>query len=264
MENSIWFPLFSHMLRYVVFAGIPFLIWYVFFPGYFSNSKIQRRKPKGKDFRREVLHSLQTIAVITAIAGLILFTPLRDWSLFYELPGEYPWYWTLLSILLAIIIHDTYFYWLHRLIHHPRLFHPVHSVHHQSHNPTSLAAYSFNLLEGILESLVVVLILFVIPTNVITVLVYGLLGFLFNVYGHLGHEIAPRWFQKSFLFRIFTTSVYHNMHHARGRYNYGLYFRFWDMVMGTESPQYEEKFEEVQRRRFPEDPHDENLTGMAA
>ncbi len=80
------------------------------------------------------------------------------------------------------------------------------------------------------------------------------IGFIFiaiayNVYGHLGYEIVPRWFRKSFLFKLMVTSVHHNMHHEKFHGNYGYYFRIWDRLMGTENPNYERKFDEVLAKR---------------
>jgi len=40
----------------------------------------------------------------------------------------------------------------------------------------------------------------------------------------------------------------HDLHHEHGRYNYGLYFRWWDKLMGTEHPDYRRKFEAVTER----------------
>lgn len=42
--------------------------------------------------------------------------------------------------------------------------------------------------------------------------------------------------------RWINTSTAHNTHHARGRYNYGWYFLFWDRIMGTLAPDYDEHY----------------------
>ena len=41
------------------------------------------------------------------------------------------------------------------------------------------------------------------------------------------------------------TTTHHDLHHETGRYNYGLYFRWWDKLMGTEHPDYRRKFESI-------------------
>lgn len=75
-------------------------------------------------------------------------------------------------------------------------------------------------------------------------------GFLINVYGHLGYEIAPKWFRYSVLFQILNTSTHHNLHHSKFKGNYGLYSRFWDRVMKTENPDYVKYYDQIQEKRF--------------
>jgi sterol desaturase/sphingolipid hydroxylase (fatty acid hydroxylase superfamily) len=66
-----------------------------------------------------------------------------------------------------------------------------------------------------------------------------------NVMGHLGFEVLPKGFASQRIFRWHNTSVHHNMHHRYFRYNYGLYFNFWDRVMKTNHPDYEEHYDQV-------------------
>ena len=40
------------------------------------------------------------------------------------------------SLVLMVILHDAYFYWTHRLLHHPAFFERFHRVHHLSTTPT--------------------------------------------------------------------------------------------------------------------------------
>lgn len=41
------------------------------------------------------------------------------------------------------------------------------------------------------------------------------------------------------LFGWWNTTTHHDLHHQRGRSNYGLYFTWWDRWMGTEHPDYQ-------------------------
>lgn len=254
MEASApyWFPLAQNILRYAVLAGLPFLVFYICWGHRFLKNKIQGKDARRQDFYRELTHSLQTILVFSGVGMLIRFSPLKTYSLIYAELDAYPLWWLPVSVLIALIIHDTYFYWTHRAMHHRRLFKGFHLVHHRSTNPTPLAAYSFNLLESMVEALVLPLIIFVIPMHPLALIAFYQLMLVFNVYGHLGFEIAPRWFRHSFLFEIMNTSVHHNLHHKKFRGNYGLYFRVWDRLMGTEHPDYVRDYDAVQARRFGE------------
>ena len=239
-----------NLVRYLIFAGIPFLAFYVLFPDQVAKLKIQSRLAKRRDFIREFLHSVKTMAIFVAVGLLLLKTPFCEYTRYYRDLYAYAWWWIPLSVLLSLIIHDTYFYWLHRIIHHPKLFKTFHRLHHQSVAPSPLASYSFNFLEGALEALVLVPILLLVPVHPLSLLIFVTLSFAINVYGHLGYEVAPRWLRHTFLFEMLNTSVHHNLHHSRFKGNYGLYFRFWDRLMGTEHPQYVAEYDRIQACRF--------------
>ncbi|RYD87010.1 MAG: sterol desaturase family protein [Sphingobacteriales bacterium] len=237
-------------IRYFVIAGIPFLLFYVLLKGRFERSRIQQRAANAKDFLREILHSMQTTAVFTAIALALLFTPLRNYTLIYANVSDYPTLWIPVSLVISLVIHDTYFYWMHRLLHHPKLFKYTHLVHHKSVTPSPWASYSFHFIEAWTEGFVLVVLAFTLPMHPITIGLFTVVGFIINVYGHLGFEIAPKRLRKSPLFKIINTSTYHNLHHSKFKGNYSLYFRFWDRLMKTEHPDYEKEYDKVQQRRF--------------
>ena len=66
--------------------------------------------------------------------------------------------------------------------------------------------------------------------------------------GHAGAEVHPAAFGPGRWLGWATTTTHHDLHHEGGRYNYGLYFRWWDKLMGTEHPGYRAKFEAVTGR----------------
>jgi lathosterol oxidase len=236
--------------RYFVLAGIPFLLFYYFMPRQFQQKKIQQRNAVRRDFLREIAYSLGSTLVFTVIAVLVLYTPLRQYSLVYDQLSDFPGWYIVVSLLAALAIHDTYFYWTHRLLHHPRIFRHVHLVHHKSTNPSPWASYSFHFLEAIVEGLIIVVITFALPLHPVTIILFTVTGFIINVYGHLGYEIMPRWLRQTILFQIINTSVHHNLHHRQFNGNYGLYFRFWDRLMGTEHPGYVREYDRIDNQRF--------------
>ncbi len=249
-EYNYLLPFVLNITKYFVLAGVPFLIFYIVFPNAFTKNKIQSRNAKKKDFIREILQSTQATVVFLGIVLLVLKTPLRDYTQFYVSSADYPMWWLPVSVLLALIIHDTYFYWMHKTVHHPRLFKRVHLVHHKSINPSPWASFSFHFFESVFEAMIAPIILLLIPMNITALIIFGFVSFAFNVYGHLGYEIAPKWFRQSFLFQVMVTSTHHNIHHAKFKGNYGLYFRAWDRIMGTEHPDYVREYDKIQERRF--------------
>ncbi|MEO0896125.1 MAG: sterol desaturase family protein [Bacteroidota bacterium] len=252
LELPYYFPFIMNFARYFLMAGIPFLIFYILFPEKFSAQKIQARYVKRKELIHEVLHSLKTIGIFIATGLIVLNTELGGLSQMYESLDDYPLWWIPISILLAMFVYDTYFYWLHRAMHHKKLFRWTHLVHHKSTNPTPLATYSFNIAEAFFEAMMALGVIMLIPLHTYSLLLLVTLTFAFNVYAHLGYEVMPRWFRHSFLFECLNTSVHHNLHHHKFKGNYGLYFRFWDRLMGTEHPDYVKTYDQIQLNRFGE------------
>ena len=245
---------FVHMMsvsvvRYFFLAGLPFLLFYVLLPNYFSRFKIQERYASNKDFLREIWYSMQATFLFIVITLLIWFTPIKEYTLIYDHVQDYPLWYMGLSVFLSLIIHDTYFYWLHRGLHSKFFYKKTHLVHHQSTNPSPWTAYSFHLLESIGEGMVLLVIVMILPMHRFNILLFTIVAFGINVYGHLGYEIAPKWFRRTWLFEIMNTSVHHNLHHSKFIGNYGLYFRFWDRLMKTENPDYVKSYDALMAKR---------------
>lgn len=234
--------------RYFVLCMLSFAVFYGWKRRDWLYRKIQQRFPREKDYYREIGYSLLTAVIFAATGWLCLGTPLRACTQFYIDIHEYGLLYVVVSIPLALMIHDTYFYWIHRLMHHPRLYRRLHRVHHQSVNPSPWAAYAFHPLEAVLEAGIFPVLLFLLPLHPI-----GLFGFIttmlwFNVYGHLGYELFPKWLYNHPLGRWINTSIYHNQHHERFVGNYGLYLTLWDRLMGTLRSDSPAKIDEVHAR----------------
>jgi Delta7-sterol 5-desaturase len=235
--------------RYFIIAGIAFLLFYVLVRKKISFKKIQQRYPGRNDYIREIGYSVITILIFACVPLLLIRNDaMRPYTTFYDDISRHGqlYFWTAFPLML--IMHDTYFYWTHRLMHHPRLFKWFHLVHHKSTNPSPWAAYAFHPLEAIVEAGIAVLFLFTIPIHTYHLPFFFLFMIVYNVYGHLGWELYPKGFSRHWLGRWINTSVNHNQHHQYFKGNYGLYFLFWDRMMGTIRGDYDEKFDEIKSR----------------
>ena len=152
------------------------------------------------------------------------------------------------SFILALVYHDTYFYWTHRLMHHPRIYRRVHKVHHMSTNPSPWAAYSFHPFEAIIQALAFTFMILILPLHPLVLFLFLVNMITRDVLGHIGFELFPNGFTKQRWLNWNTTSTHHNLHHRYFKYNYGLYFSWWDNLMKTTHPQYHETFNEVKER----------------
>ena len=238
-----------NFLRYFLTASTVFLIFYVWKKKAWGGKKIQGTFPKLKDYQREMGFSMITLAIFSMVGVLVIASPLHQFNLVYEDIATYGWgYWGL-SIVLMIFLHDTYFYWMHRLMHHPKLFKYFHLIHHKSTNPSPWAAYAFHPLEAVIEASIIFLIVWLIPYHRTALLTFLTFMITYNVYGHLGYELYPKRFHKHFIGRWINTSVNHNLHHKHFEGNYGLYFLIWDRWLGTVRQDYDDSYEQVDQQR---------------
>ncbi|HET6769280.1 MAG TPA: sterol desaturase family protein [Chitinophagaceae bacterium] len=235
------------------FISLPFfLVYYVFFRKRVSYKKIQLKFPKVKDYTRELGFSALSVIIFSIPPLIILYSDaIRPHTTFYKRIDEYGTLYFVLAFPLMLFMHDTYFYWAHRIMHHPWLFKTVHLVHHKSTNPSPWAAYAFHPFEAIVESLIFVIFLLAIPVHSIHLIWFFVISLVYNVYGHLGFEIYPKGFNKHWLGQWMNTSVSHNQHHQFFKGNYGLYFTIWDRLMGTLRPDYDTAFDNLKRREKP-------------
>ena len=238
-------------LRYFIIASLAWLIWYVWRRKNIEFKKIQSKFPGNKDYQREILFSLSTIFIFSLVPTTMLLTPLKQYTQFYTYPGKYSihtlYFWIAFPIMF--ILHDTYFYFAHRLMHHPKLFKLFHLLHHKSTNPSPFTAFAFHPLEAIVEAGIFAILLLIMPLCKWHLFAFFLVQMVYNVYGHLGWEVYPKKFNKNWFGKWINTSVNHNHHHHYFKGNYGLYFLWWDRLFGTIRADYDETYEEVKNRK---------------
>ena len=167
-----------------------------------------------------------------------------------EIARYWGWGWSAASLLLMVLAHDTYFYFTHRAMHDPRLFRHFHRRHHRSHNPSPFSAYSFDITEGIVQAAFVPIWMLLVPTSWPVVGLFMIHQIARNTIGHCGYELFPANADGRPLFSFMTTVTHHDLHHSGGRWNYGLYFSWWDRWMGTEHPEYLTHFAKASGRRI--------------
>jgi sterol desaturase/sphingolipid hydroxylase (fatty acid hydroxylase superfamily) len=187
----------------------------------------------GPQIRREIGWSLASAAIYGVPAGIVAWGwAERGWTLIYTDWTAYPLWYLPLAPLLYLLAHDTWFYWTHRLFHRPWWFARVHAVHHASRPPTAWAAMSFSPLEALSGALVIPALVFVIPIHAAMLLAVLAIMTLMGVTNHMGWELFPRALAGPRSWLI--TASHHQLHHDRYARNFGLYFRLWDRLCGTD------------------------------
>lgn len=244
--------------RYWLGAGGIFLLTWVLFAGLLKNRRIRKPLPprlRNKQMWREIKTSTLTVLVFTFCFSIthqlmVLFFGGSIFQIYGDV-SEYGWAYLVFSIVLWSIGLDTYFYWTHRFMHHPKFYKFFHLTHHRSHNPTPFTAYSFAPSEAVLVYIFAPVFFILVPMHKTAFISAMLIQIFRNAIAHCGYEIFPRGWTKHPILGIFTTVTHHDLHHEKSDGNYAFYFTFWDRVMGTEHPEYHERFERATRAKQP-------------
>ena len=227
------------LLRYLVPAASIALALVVLPRRWLSRRWVQEHVPADGQRRREFLNSMLTVLIFSANGALIFAGAKAGVLRLYTDIGERGWAYAGLSLGVLVLAHDTWFYWTHRLLHQRWMFRWSHLTHHRSVAPTPWAAYSFAPAEAVVQAVFLTLILLVLPLHPLVIFVFLVHMIVRNVLGHAGVELMPRAWLAGWWGRWLTTTLHHDLHHASGRCNYGLYFRWWDRRCGTEHPAYQ-------------------------
>ncbi len=242
------FIIFS-CVEYFLAAGVLYMFFYVWKKKKYWHAKIQRRYAENKNTIRDITYSFSTTVIFGIVIILVIWSIKHGHTLVYNPIDKYGYTWYFLSILLIIIIHDTYFYWTHRFLHWKLIFKWSHKTHHLAHNPTPFSAYAFHPVEALINAPGIPLAAFIIPVHISAIFIATFYQLLINVGAHNGYEFFPKGFTTHKIFKWHNTAPHHNMHHKFAKCNYGLYFNFWDRVMKTNHAKYEEYFEGVIAQR---------------
>lgn len=214
-------------VRYLVTSGAFAWATHRKYPGLYGGLNPQ--------IRREIFWSLACAAIYGIPAGVVAWGwDNRGWTQIYGNIADYPLWYLPLSILLLLIAHDAWFYWTHRLMHRPYWFRLAHKLHHDSRPPTAWAAMSFHPWEALTGAIVIPALVFLIPIHIAALGVVLTIMTIMGITNHMGWEMFPRWLVEGRVGRWVITATHHQRHHVDYRGNYGLYFRIWDRLCGTD------------------------------
>ncbi len=235
--------------QFALLTMIWLVVWKWLGPRY-AAARIQPNSKTGsKQIRREIRNGLFVLLFSTLMATIGTNMPGADAIKIVRSADGWGWIaWAVFSVPLLLLINDAWFYGVHRILHGRRMYKMIHDEHHKSIDTTPFTALSFHPLEPFLLTIWVLPVALLLPVHIGTIIVIQAYGFFDNVKAHLGYEFFPAWFNRG-PFRWLTTATYHNMHHRQFTGNYGLHFRLWDRLLGTELPGYDAEFDAIVARR---------------
>ena len=223
-------------IRYLVIAGSYHYIFYSLFRKSFKHRILDTSPFKKKQLLKEIYWSALSGFIFTFFGVGMFFLWYFGLTAIYTAIDTYPLWYLPLSIFFALFIQDTYYYWLHRWMHLPKVYRYLHLVHHKSVHTSVFTSFSFHPTETVLQALILPVIIMVLPLHVYAILFILVLMTLSAVINHAGVEVYPNGKVGTWLTKWIIGASHHDQHHRKFNSNFGLYFTFWDRWMGTESP----------------------------
>jgi len=220
-------------LRYFLVAGIFYVFFYKWFRKKYEARKINQRDYKPGQFKKEIKYSLIS-SLIFAVAGtatVILWQ--KGETKVYTNIDLLGWRYLPASLLIYMLLQETYYYWIHRWMHIPAVYKVIHKVHHDSRIASPFTAFSFHPLEASLQAIFLPVLLMMIPVHYFVIIFLLVIMTFSSVINHLDIEIYPKKSFRSWAKWIIGAS-HHARHHKYFKCNYGLYFTFWDRLIKTE------------------------------
>jgi len=208
--------------------------------------KIQKEKPRRKDILFDFKWSMISMVIWIALVWALSYWIDTGKTRVYSDVSRNGMIYFIASTILVVVLHDTFFYWVHRFIHSgPFVYRLLHSNHHHSTNPTTFAIYTFTPLEAVVLGSYAILVAFILPVHWYTLVILLAVNTTANIIGHSGYEMVPKPLAESWLGSRFCVGIHHNLHHQDGGHNFGIYFHFWDDAMKTMHPKYEQMRKEM-------------------
>lgn len=227
------------MLRYLILAGGSHWLFYRILKKSILKRGVSLIPPLKDSIQRDIALSVLSAVVFAFGAVFILFSYRQGITLLYTQFKGYEFWYLGVSYLIVLILQDTYFYFTHRLFHHPLLFRWFHQSHHLSRQPTPWTSFAFDPIEALVQVLFLLIIIFIIPLHLMVLGLVLITMTVWAIFNHLGFKLSPSLTSYHWLGKWFIGPAHHLLHHRKYKLHYGLYFTFWDYLLHTNDPNYD-------------------------
>ena len=221
-------------LRYLFFTGTYYIIFRRLFSKKYSDRLLVTKRPEKVQLHRELLLSIFSALIFGFVGlGMVILWQYGALCIYTEI-SLFPIWYIPLSLVLFLILHDTYYYWLHQWMHQSRWMRKFHMEHHKSVETTVLTSFAFHPIESVLQAVFLPVFTLLIPMNHVVLLFILTMMTISSVVNHAGVEVYFKE-MNSGVSKYIIGATHHDEHHRNARKNFGLYFTFWDVLMKTGS-----------------------------
>ncbi|XP_041630027.1 methylsterol monooxygenase 1-like [Vulpes lagopus] len=244
-QIATWGSLIVHEVLYFLFCLPGFLFQYIPF---MKKYKIQKDKPETWENQWrcfKVLLFNHLCIQLPLICGTYYLTE------YFNIP--YDWermprcYMLLARCFGCAVMEDTWHYFLHRLLHHKRIYKYIHKVHHEFQAPFGMEAEYAHPLETLIFGTGFFIGIMLLCDHIILLWAWVTIRLIETMDVHSGYDIPLNPLN---LIPFYAGSRHHDFHHTNFIGNYASTFTWWDRIFGTDSQftAYNEKMKKIEKR----------------
>ncbi len=227
------------VLRNLLALGVVAGGLHLWFYGFDGQGKLLKFDPRPMGKRKNALYKFgyQTwdnifYSLVSCVPIFSAYEILCRWLFASEAIGtvgfaDHPVWFVLLFPILAIG-QSFHFYVIHIVLHHPKIYKHVHSVHHRNVNTGPWSGTSMHPVEHLLY-FSAMLVFLVLPSHPVHMLFLGYWLMLGAASSHSGYEAIWAGDKQ----RLLLGAFFHQLHHRYYECNYGNGEMPWDKWFGT-------------------------------
>ncbi|KAH8170755.1 fatty acid hydroxylase superfamily protein [Sarocladium implicatum] len=174
----------------------------------------------------EIVQANKSMPVMSILFAPLFTLEVRGYSKLYDSSSEGPGlWWDILQFPAFLLFTDFCIYWIHRYLHHPRIYKHLHKAHHKWIMPTPFASYAFHPIDGFCQGLPYHIFPFIFPMQKLASVVFFVFVNFWTILIHDGEYLSNN--------PIVNGAACHSLHHSRFEVNYGQFFTAFDRLGGT-------------------------------
>lgn len=229
-QIATWGSLIVHEALYFLFCLPGFLFQFI---PYMKKYKIQKDKPETWENQWKCFKVLlfnHFCIQLPLICGTYYFT--EYFSIPYGWESMPRWYMLLARCFGCAVIEDTWHYFLHRLLHHKKIYKYIHKIHHEFQAPFGMEAEYAHPLETLILGTGFFIGIILLCDHVVLLWAWVTIRLLETIDVHSGYDIPLNPLN---LIPFYAGSRHHDFHHMNFIGNYASTFTWWDRIFGTDS-----------------------------
>ena len=192
----------------------------------FDKSTFKHPKYLKNQVSLEIKQTMRSMPVMAILTCLFMTAEVRGYGKLYDTWAEAPFpLYNSLQFPIFILFTDFCIYFIHRGLHHPRLYKTLHKAHHKWIMPTPYASHAFHPVDGFSQSLPYHIFPFLFPLQKLAYVVLFAFINIWTIFIHDGEYVANS--------PIINGAACHTMHHLYFNYNFGQFTTLWDRLGGS-------------------------------